>query len=31
VGPQGTMILDSARLLQDARLLVDDQPMLAAN
>jgi chemotaxis signal transduction protein len=31
VGPNDTMIIDSARLVQDARLLVDDQPMIAAN
>lgn len=30
MGPQSTMILDAALFLQDARLLVDDQPMLAA-
>jgi chemotaxis signal transduction protein len=31
MGPQDTMIIDSGRLLQDARLLVDDQPIIAVN
>jgi chemotaxis signal transduction protein len=31
IAADGTMIIDAAQLLQDARLLVDDQPMIAAN
>jgi chemotaxis signal transduction protein len=31
VGPRDTMIIDCAILMQDARLLVDDQPLIAAN
>jgi chemotaxis signal transduction protein len=31
MGPQDTLIIDSTHLLQDARLLVDDQPALVAN
>jgi chemotaxis signal transduction protein len=31
MGPQDTMIIDSTHLMQDARLLVDDQPALPAN
>lgn len=31
MGPQDTMIIESTHLLQDARLLVDDQPALVAN
>jgi chemotaxis signal transduction protein len=31
VGPRDTMIIDCASLMQDARLLVDDQPVIAAN
>jgi chemotaxis signal transduction protein len=31
MGPQDTMIIDSTHLMQDARLLVDDQPALVAN
>jgi chemotaxis signal transduction protein len=29
IAPQGTMVIDAARLLKDARLLVDDQPIIA--
>jgi chemotaxis signal transduction protein len=31
IGPRGTMIIDAASLMQDARLLVDDQAMIAAS